>query len=65
MTMENNLHNSLMLVTCLNGTIGYENAARCARLAYQNNSSLEEAVLQLKLLTREQFEELVSPEKMV
>jgi len=63
--MENNLHNSLMLVTCLNGTIGYENAARCARLAYQNNSSLEEAVLQLKLLTREQFEELVSPEKMV
>jgi fumarate hydratase class II len=63
--MDKNLRHSLMLVTCLNGTIGYENAARASRLAYEQNLSLEEAVLQLNLLTKEQFEELVRPEKMV
>ncbi len=63
--MDKNLRHSLMLVTCLNGSIGYENAARASRLAYEQNLSLEEAVLQLKLLTKEQFEELVRPEKMV
>ena len=64
-TMERNLHHSLMLVTCLNGSIGYENAAKAARLAFEKNLSLKEAVLQLKLLTEEEFDRQVRPEKMI
>lgn len=64
-TMERNLHHSLMLVTCLNGGIGYENAAKAARLAFDKNLSLKEAVLQLKLLTEEEFDRQVRPEKMI
>ena len=64
-TMERNLHHSLMLVTCLNGSIGYENAAKAARLAFDKNLSLKEAVLQLKLLTEEEFDRQVRPEKMI
>lgn len=64
-TMERNLHHSLMLVTCLNGSIGYENAAKAARLASDKNLSLKEAVLQLKLLTEEEFDRQVRPEKMI
>ena len=63
--MDRHLRQSLMLVTCLNGTVGYENAARAARLAYEEGLTLEEAVLRLGLLSKEQFEELVAPEKMV
>ena len=63
--MERNLHHSLMLVTCLNGSIGYENAARAARLAYEENLSLKEAVLRLKLLTEEEFDRQVRPENMI
>jgi len=63
--MDRHLRQSLMLVTCLNGTVGYENAARAARLAYEEGLTLEEAVLRLGLLTKERFEELVMPEKMV
>ena len=64
-TMERNLYHSLMLVTCLNGSIGYENAAKAARLAFDKNLSLKEAVLQLKLLTEEEFDRQVRPEKMI
>lgn len=60
-----NLEHSLMLVTCLNPVIGYENAGKAARFAFENNLSLKEAVLSLNLLSSEQFEELVVPEKMV
>ncbi len=63
--MERNLHSSLMLVTCLNSTIGYEKAAQASRLAYKENLSLKEAVLQLGLLTNCEFDKLVNPEKMV
>jgi fumarate hydratase class II len=63
--MEKNLHASLMLVTCLNGSIGYENAAKAARLAYKTGSTLKEAVLQLNLLTAEEFDREVDPAKMV
>ena len=63
--MDRNLHHSLMLVTCLNGSIGYENAAKAARLAYNENLSLKEAVLKLGLLTEEEFDRQVRPEKMV
>ena len=63
--MHHNLHNSLMLVTALNPYIGYENAAKAARLAFDKNLSLKEAVLQLKLLTEEEFDRQVRPEKMI
>ena len=63
--MAENLENSLMLVTCLTPRIGYERAAECARLAHTQGLSLREAVLQLGLLTEEEFNSLVKPEFMV
>lgn len=60
-----NLDNSLMLVTCLNPVIGYENAGKAARYAFENGLSLKEAVLALDLLDEERFDALVRPEKMV
>lgn len=63
--MERNLHRSLMLVTCLNAAIGYENAARASRLAFARNLSLKEAVLELGLLPEAEFDRLVRPENMV
>ncbi len=63
--MRENLDRSLMLVTCLNPRIGYENAARAARLAYTEGLTLREAVLRLRLLTEAEFDELVDPAKMV
>ncbi|MBR3069257.1 MAG: class II fumarate hydratase, partial [Lachnospiraceae bacterium] len=49
--MHDNLHNSLMLVTALNPYIGYENAAKTAKLAFRENISLREACLKLEFLT--------------
>ena len=63
--MRENLERSLMLVTCLNPRIGYENAAKAARLAYLEGLTLREAVLRLGLLGAEEFDELVRPENMV
>lgn len=63
--MDRNLHRSLMLVTCLNSSIGYESAARASRLAYEQDLSLKEAVLRLNLLSEEEFDRLVQPEQMV
>ena len=63
--MKENLDRSLMLVTCLSPRIGYENAAKAARLAYLEGLSLKEAVLRLGLLGEEEFDALVRPEKMV
>lgn len=56
---------SLMLVTALNTHIGYENAAKIAKTAHKKNMTLKEAALELGLLTSEQFDEWVRPEKMV
>ena len=63
--MRRGLERSLMLVTCLSPRIGYENAAKAARLAYLEALTLREAVLRLGLLSGEEFDELVRPEKMV
>ena len=63
--MEENLNNSLMLVTCLTPKIGYEKAAECAKKALHDGTTLKEAVLALGLLTAEEFNETVRPEKMV
>ncbi len=63
--MADNLHKSLMLVTCLNPHIGYDNATRAARKAFAENISLREAVCSLGLLSAEDFDRIVRPEKMV
>ena len=63
--MQENLHRSLMLVTCLNPYIGYENAAKTAKKAFQENISLKEACLQLGFLTEKKFDEVFKPEEMI
>lgn len=63
--MHENLHHSLMLVTCLNPYIGYDNAAKTAKKAYQENISLKEACVSLGFLTEERFDEVFKPEQMV
>lgn len=59
------LQNSLMLVTALNRHIGYENAAKIAKTAYQNDWSLKQAALVLGLLDEDQFDSIVRPEQMI
>lgn len=56
---------SLMLVTALNPHIGYENAAKIAKTAHKNGTTLKEEAINLGLLTAEQFDEWVKPEDMV
>jgi fumarate hydratase class II len=63
--IKQHLENSLMLVTALNTHIGYENAAKIAKKAHKENKTLREAAIELGLLTSEQFDEWVKPEKMV
>ena len=63
--MRQNLMNSLMLVTALSPTIGYENAAKTAKLAYQEDLTLKEACVSLGFLTAEQFDKIFHPEQMV
>lgn len=63
--MEQNLNNSLMLVTCLSPSIGYENAAKCAHKAFEENTTLKEAVLSLGFMSSEEYDLAVRPEKMV
>ena len=62
--MRHNLHSSLMLVTALNPYIGYDNAAKTAKLAYQEGISLREACVRLGFLTPERFDEVFHPEQM-
>ena len=63
--MAENLERSLMLVTALNPYIGYENAAKVAKKAYQEGCSLREACVALGFLTAERFDEVFHPEEMV
>ncbi|MDX8430490.1 MAG: class II fumarate hydratase [Candidatus Algichlamydia australiensis] len=58
------LHRSLMLVTALSPTIGYDNAAKAAKLAHEKNLTLKEAVLELKLMSEEEFDKAIDPRKM-
>ena len=62
--IEAHLKNSLMLVTALNPHIGYDNAAKVAKKAYEENTTLKEAAVALKLLTAEEFDDKVRPEEM-
>jgi len=59
------LNNSLMLVTCLSPRIGYENAAKAAKLAFDEGLSLKEAVLKLGYMDAEDYDKAVRPEAMV
>jgi len=63
--MKENLDKSLMLVTCLNPHIGYDNAASTAKLAYKENISLKEACIKLGFLTEEEFDIVFKPEAMI
>ena len=63
--MAENLSKSLMLVTKLNPHIGYENAAKTAKLAYEKNMTLREAVVALDLMTAEAFDQVMRPETMI
>ncbi|MFC3039539.1 class II fumarate hydratase [Virgibacillus xinjiangensis] len=62
--IEKFLKDSLMLVTALNPHIGYENAAKIAKKAFNDNSTLKEAAVELELLSEEEFEKYVKPEEM-
>ncbi len=59
-----NLQDSLMLVTALNPHIGYENAAKIAKTAFAENTTLKEAAIASGLLTEEQFDSYIKPEEM-
>jgi fumarate hydratase class II len=63
--MQDNLNNSLMLVTALNPYVGYENAAKIAKLAYAENITLKQATLALGLMDEARFDEIFHPEQMV
>ncbi|RHX92032.1 class II fumarate hydratase [Leptospira stimsonii] len=63
--LNEHLNNSLMLVTALNPHIGYDNAAKIAKNAHKKGSTLKESGIELGLLTSEQFDQWVLPEKMI
>ncbi len=63
--IQEHLNNSLMLVTALNTHIGYDNAAKIAKKAHKEGTTLKQAAMDLGLLTSEQFDEWVIPSKMI
>ena len=62
--INNHLENSLMLVTALNSHIGYDNAAKIAKNAHNNNLTLRQSAIDLKMLTNDEFNSLVIPKDM-
>jgi len=63
--IEQHLHRSLMLVTALSPVIGYDAAARVAKHAHETGKSLREAALELQVLSAQDFDAAVRPERMV
>jgi len=63
-TIDHYVHNSLMLVTALAPKIGYDNAAKVAKTAHKEGTSLREAALKLGFLSGEEFDALVKPDEM-
>ncbi len=63
--IQQKVENSLMLVTALNTHIGYEKAAKIAKKAHEEGTTLREAAVALDFLTEEQFNEWVDPKKMI
>ena len=62
--IQNHLENSLMLVTALNNHIGYDKAAKIAKKAHEEGTTLRKAALELNYLTNEEFDQWVRPEEM-
>ena len=62
--LKKNLENSLMLVTALNTKIGYEKAAKIAKTAHENGTTLKEEANNLGFLTEDEFDQWVKPEEM-
>lgn len=62
--IDKHLKNSLMLVTALNPHIGYENAAKIAKTAFENKATLKDTAVELGLLTAEEFDKYVNPKEM-
>jgi fumarate hydratase class II len=63
--IKKHLENSLMLVTALNPVIGYDNAAKIAKAAHHNGTTLKEEAIKLGLLDAAKFDAAVRPEKMI
>jgi fumarate hydratase class II len=63
--IKKHLDNSLMLVTALNPYIGYDNAAKIAKEAYKNGTTLKEEAIKLGLMDAKKFDEAVKPEQMI
>ena len=63
--IEHHLKNSLMLVTILNQKIGYDKAAKIAKVAFDEGISLKEACMKLNLISSLEFDEIVDPKKMI
>ena len=63
--INHNLYNSLMLVTALNPHIGYDKASEVAKKAYNENTTLRDAIESLGYMTGDEFDELVKPEDMI
>ena len=63
--IRENLNNSLMLVTALNTKIGYDKAAKIAKKAYKEGTTLKAAAITLGYLTATEFDEWVRPEDMI
>ena len=62
--IDQNLNNSLMLVTCLNNKLGYEKCAEIAKCAYKNGTTLKKEAVRLNYITEKEFDILVDPKKM-
>ncbi len=63
--ITNHLNNSLMLVTALNNIIGYDNATKIAKKAFEENLTLKEAAKKLNLVSEKDFDRIVNPKKMI
>ena len=63
--ISDHLNNSLMLVTALNKSIGYDNAAKIAKKAFKENLTLKESALKLGLISEKDFDKIVDPKKMI
>jgi fumarate hydratase class II len=63
--IKNLLDNSLMLVTSLSQKVGYDNAAKIAKTAYKNGTTLKEEAIKSGLVTEKEYEKIVNPKKMI
>ena len=63
--IEEYVNRSLMLVTAISPTIGYDEASKIAHYAYNHNCTLAEANKKLKIISQEEFERIIDPLKMI